>query len=263
MDIQKGITIVAITVLIFSNANGQQQLDNGTITQRIDTTPQQSLTLNALSQISKGSEEFSLELLSVNFESNQTKKLIILIKIHSHVLISWFDFVFQRLSRAVTNYNYDFIISPFSIWSLLVLQAEGAVGNTYEQLKKVLRLPDDLTHLRSAYKHIQKALLVNTSTVEVAITQALFSDENRPVDIDYGYKLEQIYEADNIPVNFHDNINAFNKINQYVTEKTRGKINRIVNMDDLRDAQLILISAIFFKGQWKVNSSQYSKVKKK
>lgn len=136
-----------------------------------------------------------------------------------------------------------------------MLQAEGADGNTYEQLKKVLRLPDDLTYLRSAYKHIQKALLVNTSTIEVAITQALFSDENRPVDIDYAYKLDNVYEADNIPINFHDNINAFNKINQYVTEKTRGKINRIVNMDDLRDAQLILISAIFFKGQWKVGKT--------
>lgn len=161
-------------------------------------------------------------------------------------------FSLQRLSRAVTTYNYDFIISPFSIWSLLVLQAEGAAGNTLEQLKRVLRLPDDLTYLRSAYKHIQKALLVNATTVEVAVTQALFAEETRPIDPDYASKLDSIYEADHISLNFHDTVHAFNKINNYVTDKTRGKINRIVNMDDLRDAQIILISAIFFKGQWKV-----------
>lgn len=185
------------------------------------TTMSSTKTAEALEQISQGSEQFSLEFLKL-------------------------------LSRAVTPVNYDFIVSPFSIWSLLVLQAEGAAGNTFDQLQKVLRLPEDLTYLRMAYKHIQKSLEVNASTVEVAVNQALFSDQNRPVDPDYAYKLDNIYEADHLPVDFHNSLDTFNRINKYVSDKTQGRIPRIVNIDDLNEAQMILISAIFFKGQWKV-----------
>lgn len=68
MDILKSIAITTTIALIISNVNGQivQQYENGSLAQRVDTAPQQTLTLNALNQISKGSEEFSLELLSVN-----------------------------------------------------------------------------------------------------------------------------------------------------------------------------------------------------
>lgn len=177
--------------------------------------------VDSLRQISYGNEQFSLEFL-------------------------------KRLSAAVTNVNYDFIVSPFSIWSLLVLTAEGADGDTYNQLQQVLRLPEDLTYLRMAYKHIQNSLSVNTSTVEVAINQAIFSDINRPVESEFSYKLEHVYAAEHLPVDFHNPTDTYQKINQYVDQQTHGRINRIVNMEDLREAQMILISALFFRGQWKV-----------
>lgn len=153
----------------------------------------------------------------------------------------------------MTSFNYDFIVSPFSIWSLLLLQAEGAGGNTYEQLKKVLRLPDDLTYLRMAYKQVRESFNVNTTAVEVQANTALFTDKNRPVDFDYAYKLDNIYNADRVPVDFHNAIDTYDRINQYVNDQTKGKIPKIVNMEDLKEAQMILISAIFFRGQWKVS----------
>lgn len=153
----------------------------------------------------------------------------------------------------MTKYNYDFIISPFSIWSLLVLEAEGAEGNTLKQLQSVLRIPEDLSPLRNAYKRIQKALLVNTTTVELSVNQVLFSDENRPVDPDYNYFLDNVYEADHFPINFHDTFSSYNTINNYINEKSKGKIKKIVNEEDLKDAQMMMISAIYFRGQWKVS----------
>lgn len=179
--------------------------------------------VDSLRQISMGNEQFSLEFL-------------------------------KRLSAAVSSVNYDFIVSPFSIWSLLVLTAEGADGDTYTQLQQVLRLPQDLSYLRMAYKHIQNSLNVNTSTVEVAINQALFSDINRPVEFDYAYKLDNLYKAEHMPVDFHNPTETYNQINDYVSNQTHGRINRIVNMEDLREAQMILISALFFRGQWKVQT---------
>lgn len=223
------LALMMLACLTWSTAQAQQH-PVFHVEKTPQTTTQATKMAEAIEQISKNSEEFSLEFLKL-------------------------------LSRAVTPVNYDFIVSPFSIWSLLVLQAEGAAGNTYAQLKKVLRLPEDLTYLRIAYKQIQKSLDVNASTVEVAVNQALFSDQNRPVDPEYASKLDNIYEADHLPVDFYNSLDTFSRINKYVSDKTQGRIPRIVNLDDLNEAQMILISAIFFKGQWKVRirgaDSQY------
>lgn len=144
---------------------------------------------------------------------------------------------------------------------MLVLEAEGADGNTLRQLNSVLRLPDDLTYLRIAYKRIQSALIVNTSTIDLAVNQVLFTDQNRPVDIDYAYKLDNFYDADHIPINFHDVYASYSTINNFINEKSHGKIKKIVNYDDLTDAQMMMISAIYFKGQWKVSEHSQNSYK--
>lgn len=154
--------------------------------------------------------------------------------------------------HAVRNYDANFVISPFSIWSLMLLVAEGAADQSYTQLEKVLRLPKDLNYLRNAYKNFQRLLLVNTTTVELAVNQALFSDINRPVDNGYARILEQEYEADHLPVNYRAPAEAVKSINDHINFRTQGKIQNIVKPDDLSDTQLLLTSAIFFKGQWKV-----------
>lgn len=145
------------------------------------------------------------------------------------------------------------IISPLSIWSLLLLLAEGSSGQTYEQLHTVLRLPPDLTKIRRVYKYLQSAFKENTTAIELDVNQVLFCDIHRPIDIDFQDKLEHTYEADYFPVNFIERFDAVRIINNYVSAKVRGKINRIIEPDDLNDANMVLISAIFFQGQWKVS----------
>lgn len=173
--------------------------------------------MHSLKQVSLGNEHFSLEFL-------------------------------KRIAGSELENN--FIVSPFSIWSLLLLLTEGSDGKTHEQLQQVLGLPDDLQPLRMSYKYIQKALNVNTSGVEVEINQALFSDENQPISNDYSEILERVYDADQVAVNLYNPADALQKINQYVKEKTHGKIDKI--LDELTDPQLILISTLFFHGKWKV-----------
>lgn len=157
------------------------------------------------------------------------------------------------MARAVySTGESDFIIAPFSIWSLLVILAEGSAGNTYKQLEDVLKLPKDLSQIRSAYKYMEQALMINNSAVQLSFNQALFTDINRPIDIDFQYKLEQTYEADYFPVNFIDTSGAQQKINEYVKQKTGGKISDIVDASQLTAAQIILVSAIYFQGRWQV-----------
>ncbi|XP_037039060.1 serine protease inhibitor 77Ba-like [Bradysia coprophila] len=185
-------------------------------------TAAQQFILQATMQISNGTERFSLEL-------------------------------YKRLAIALDELpeGRDFIISPFSVWSLLILTAEGALGNTYAQLQNVMGLPNDLTYIREGYRHIQNSLKVNTTTIELAVEQVMFTDKNRPVELDYEDKLTRVYEADVVPVDFHKTDDAYYEINDYINEKTHGKITKIVQPEDLHDLQMVLVSAIFFKGEWK------------
>lgn len=134
----------------------------------------------------------------------------------------------------------------------MVLIAEGATDQSFDQLEKVLRLPNDLSNLRTAYKNFQRLLLVNTSTVELAVNQALFSDINRPLVNDYVNVLVSDYEADHLPVNFRIPSTAVKTVNDHISYRTQGRIQEVVKPEDLSEAQLLLTSSIFFKGLWKV-----------
>lgn len=147
------------------------------------------------------------------------------------------------------------MIAPFSVWSLLMLIAEGAAGQSFTQMEKTLHFPKELKYVRTAYKEFQRLLVVNTSTIELAVNQALFSDVNNPIDRGYENILEKDYEADHVRVNFQIPSKATKTINDHISEKTRGKIQNVIKPEDLTDAQLLLTSTIFFKGQWKVRST--------
>lgn len=134
----------------------------------------------------------------------------------------------------------------------MVLLAEGADGDSFTQMEKTLHLPNELTYLRTAYRSFQRLLVVNTSTIELAVNQALFSDLNRPISDNYAIILGNDYEADHMPLNFHEPKSAVKIINDHISERTRGKIQNVIKADDLTDAQLLLTSTIYFKGQWKV-----------
>lgn len=142
----------------------------------------------------------------------------------------------------------------------MMLIAEGAAGRSFIQIEKSLHLPKELKYVRTAYKEFQRVLVVNTSTVELAVNQALFSDLNSPIDQGYANILENDYEADHVRVNFLDKNVATKTINDHISDKTRGKIRNVIKPEDLTDAQLLLTSTIFFKGQWKVRTHFLSKI---
>lgn len=134
----------------------------------------------------------------------------------------------------------------------MVLVAEGATDQSYHQLRKVLRLPNDLVSLRTPYRSYQRVLLSSSSSVELAINLALFSDTNRLLKHDYLHILQSDYEADHLSVNFFAPNDATIVINEHISNRTHGKIQNVVKPDDLSDSQLLLTSSIFFRGQWKV-----------
>lgn len=64
--------------------------------------------------------------------------------------------------------------------------------------------------------------------------------------------MEQSYEADVVPVNFLKPDLAAEVINNEVRKATNNLVQFVVQPSDLSDAQMILLSTLYFRGQWKV-----------
>lgn len=94
---------------------------------------------------------------------------------------------------------------------------------------------------------------VNTTTIEVASFNALFTNINKPVSRDYEDIIERDYNSALIPVDFDDVNNTFTKINEDIRVATRGLIPYTVTPQDFLDANILMVSSLYFKGKWKVS----------
>ncbi|XP_075159655.1 serine protease inhibitor 77Ba-like [Haematobia irritans] len=183
----------------------------------------------SLRNLSKGAEEFSLNFLA---------------KISDEHL-------------AVPHRSY--MVSPLSVWSLLVLLTEGAEDNTLKELRHTLRIKDTTPQsLRSAYRQINQRLNTVTNFVEVAAYQAIFTDINKPVQRDYEDIIEREYRSVLTPVNFADINTTFVKINDDISKATRGLLSHSVLPQDLIDVHMLMISSLYFKGKWKSPFESYN-----
>ncbi|XP_055855888.1 serine protease inhibitor 77Ba-like [Episyrphus balteatus] len=174
-----------------------------------------------LRTVSKGTEDFSLEL-------------------------------FSTVCREIAGIKANIMISPFTVWALLLLVTEGSSNTTLTELQQTLRISDNQEFLRESYRTIEKSLKVNTSTVTVSTMQTIFRDMNRPFKRDFEDVIEQQYQANVKPIDFFEQQRAQAEIADYIEKATRGLIKPNIDLEDLQDAQMIMISSIFFKGQWKL-----------
>jgi serine protease inhibitor len=159
------------------------------------------------------------------------------------------DFALDFFSVVSRSPDENYMVSPFSLWSLLVLLSEGASGNTFDEIQRTLNLPDKRT-LRSAYKVIDGILSKNTEDIKLSTFQALVTDRNRPANPSYSDTIEGTYKADLLSVDFSQPKNAYDTINDYAYTKTNGELTKIITPADVLKAQMILLSGIYFQGQW-------------
>ena len=143
-----------------------------------------------------------------------------------------------------TDKNYMF--SPISINMALALAANGASGETQQQILNALGLTslDEFNSLskdlieRYSQTDILKLNIANSIWMNKDKTTQNFSNSFKKTATDF-------YDAEVKSIN---NSNAVKEINSWVSDKTNGKIPTIIqNADDFR---AMLINVIYFKGAW-------------
>ncbi|MGK7935407.1 MAG: serpin family protein, partial [Xenococcaceae cyanobacterium] len=140
-------------------------------------------------------------------------------------------------------------ISPTSIAIALTMTYNGAKGETQSDMASALNLKDlSLKDINTSYQKLQQKWQKADSPVQLSIANSLWAKEGVPFKHQFLKNNRQYYAAQITNLNF-SNPGAKNIINSWIKEATQGKIEQFVN-DITPEDILLLINAIYFKGNW-------------
>jgi serpin B len=170
--------------------------------------------------------------------------------------------LYGRLVSNVGNHS-NMVASPFSISAVMAMVYAGARGNTNVQMKSVLSYPEKDLVLQEGYEVMFKLFQSNENyTLEAA--NKLFVQKDFKLLQVYTALLEKHYSSVPETVDFLQSEKARGIINTWVEKQTKDKIKDLITKETLDDrTRLVLVTAVYFKGNWKkkFNKADTSKLK--
>jgi len=138
----------------------------------------------------------------------------------------------------------------------LAMTYAGAAGNTKAELKKVLfgDWNENEDDVHTMYGEVMEILNKEGSPYKLELANRIYAHEPSVGDLLGSFKniLQQKYTSDIHPVDFGKSEETRGLINQWVEEKTNKKIKDLIASGVLSAmTRLVLVNAIYFKGDWK------------
>ena len=142
----------------------------------------------------------------------------------------------------------NLLVSPFSAAAVLAMGAAGARGDTARQMWAGLGTPDS----RVAMAGWSRAILALRTNRDFTLETAnnVFVAEKYEILDEYKESLRRIFHSDVSPVDFSDTEVASKRINSWVKKMTNEKIKKLVDPSGLDGVVMVLVNAIYFKGEW-------------
>ena len=159
-----------------------------------------------------------------------------------------------NLYAQIKSTNSNLFFSPYSVSTCLAMVYAGAQGQTATQMAQTLHFNADQKQLASAFGQLQGELnaVQEKKSVELNIANGLWGQKERPFLPAFLDVARNTYSANLNHVDFHTQAEAARvEINDWVSSKTKGKITNLLQPGMVDPAtRLILVNAIYFKGQW-------------
>lgn len=157
-----------------------------------------------------------------------------------------------RLLNAVqkTLPDSNVVLSPVSAALNLSMVLNGAEGQTKEEMLKALSLSGaEIEAINTANAQLIKGLGTQTNGVTLSVADSLWVDSRRAVlRPDYMKRMQSSYAAEMEGLDF-SSPNAPRQINSWASKETQGKIPKVLDRIDPTEV-LLLLNAVYFKGQW-------------
>ena len=141
--------------------------------------------------------------------------------------------------------NENICISPASVKCALAMAANGAQGQTLEQILSTIEVTRGLGYLNSSTIYT-----INNGDDEttLSIANSIWVNKNTPVKEKFIADNQKYHKAEVVNAPFDNN--TLSAINDWCKEKTNGKITSILDKLD-NQTKMILLNALYLRGRWR------------
>ena len=141
-------------------------------------------------------------------------------------------------------------VSPYSIRMCLAMLANGAKGETQQELLTALRI-DDLDAFNQSVKELLETYDGYARIMSLDTANSLWLNQSRfdgtgEFQPDFVQRMQEYFRAEAQEVTDADSVE---RVNAWVDEKTNGKIPTILTEDNRRFVTA-LVNAVYFKAAW-------------
>lgn len=141
-------------------------------------------------------------------------------------------------------------ISPLSLHIALGMILNGANGQTAQEIQKTLKLDaQTVAEANQTYQNLMENLPSVDPNVTLTLANSVWYRNTFSIATSFQDILKETFEAEISAQNFDDPATV-GKINSWASEKTRGRIPKVIDQIE-PDNVLFLLNALYFKGDWK------------
>ncbi len=154
--------------------------------------------------------------------------------------------LFKTLNKAHENDNT--FISPYSLAQVLAMLANGAQGETYNEIVKALGISYDLSEVNSYYKHLREDLPKCLTNSKFSASNFFAYNNSFSVFDEFMKNCSDNYGTGFKGLDFGSD-NAVDIVNKWVSDATGGEIPSL--FDGIpSNAGFCVVNAITFDGWW-------------
>ncbi len=179
------------------------------------------------------------EMKVVNLTEKNETEICIDYTINSYEPIQCFGYELFSLNTKEDNP----VVSPVSAYLALALAGKGAEGETKEAFQKVLQDLECIPHdLIQGMPRDEEGMLIT-------LNNSAWVDYHLSPKEDWLAWADSIYGAEV----FHASLGAsdtYQAINKWIEEKMNGMIDKLYEEPLNKDARLVLLNTLYFKGKW-------------
>jgi len=167
----------------------------------------------------------------------------------------------NALLKILAKPDDNLIMSSYSVSSVLNMILHGAEGNTASQLKKGLSIKD-FDVVKNGFKDALTLLKTNENFTLNAANRIYHSTDS-VLGQSYIQSTKEYFLAEPVAMDFGKSEESRVAINEWVEEQTNNKIQELIAKGSITGlTKLVLVNAIYFKGDWDVKFNK-NKTKKR
>ena len=159
------------------------------------------------------------------------------------------DFALSLLRES--GVNSSTILSPISISIALAMVYLGAKENTAAQIRNTIAKGVSEEEIHAHFASVLSLINSNDLNVTLESANRVYVQNDFKLLDSYVEGIKKHYAGELEEIDFAQASAAADKINGFVAKSTHDKIQNLISPDSLNDlTRLVLINAIYFKGEW-------------